>query len=54
MFLCSMENGTISAYHSTAARESFKKIPPFPRMMHTIDAIKLAKTKAITLDKSKQ
>jgi len=52
--LCSTENGKIEAYHTNSARAAFKKIPPFPRTMHTIDAIKLAKTKAITLDKSKQ
>jgi hypothetical protein len=49
-----MENGVINAYHSFAAREAFKKIPPFPRTTGLINTIQLSQTKAITLDKSKQ
>jgi hypothetical protein len=54
MFLCSMENGVINAYHSFAARDAFKKIPPFPRTTELIDTIQLSGTKAVTLDISKQ
>lgn len=49
-----MENGVIYAYHSFAAREAFKKTPPFPRTAEIIGTVQLSKTKAITLDKSKQ
>jgi hypothetical protein len=54
MFLCSMQNGVIYAYHSLAAREAFKKIPPFPRTTGLIDTIQLSGTKAVTLDLAKQ
>ena len=54
LFLCSMQNGTINAYHSFSAREAFKKIPPFPRAKQVIRTIKLSQTKAITLDVSKR
>jgi hypothetical protein len=49
-----MQNGTINAYHSFAAREAFKKIPPFPRTREVISTIQLSQTKAVTLDTSKQ
>jgi len=49
-----MENGVINAYHSFAAREALKKIPPFPRTTEVIGTIQLSKTKAITLDKAKE
>jgi len=49
-----MQNGVINAYHSFAAREAFKKIPPFPRTTELIDTIQLSGIKAITLDKSKR
>lgn len=54
LFLCSMQNGLISAYHTRVARESFKKIPPFPRATEVIGSIQLAKARAITLDVSKK
>ncbi len=54
LFLCSMQNGTINAYHGFAAREAFKKIPPFPRAREVIGTIKLSQTKAVTLDVSKR
>jgi hypothetical protein len=54
MFLCSMQNGVINAYHGLGAREAFKKIPPFPRTTELIGKIKLSGIKAITLDKSKK
>ena len=49
-----MQNGVIYAYHSLAAREAFKKIPPFPRTTELIDTIQLSGTKAVTLDLAKQ
>jgi hypothetical protein len=49
-----MQNGVINAYHSFAAREAFKKIPPFPRTTELIDTIQLSGIKAITLDMSKK
>jgi hypothetical protein len=49
-----MQNGVIYAYHSFAARQAFKKIPPFPRTTELIGTIQLSQTKAITLDVSKQ
>jgi hypothetical protein len=54
LFLCSMQNGVINAYHSLAAREAFKKLPPFPRTTQLISMIELSGTKAVTLDVSKQ
>ena len=54
LFLCSMENGVINAYHAVAARNAFKSISPLPRSTQTIDTIQLSGTKAITLDLSKQ
>ncbi len=54
LFLCSMQNGVINAYHSAAARDAFKKIPPFPRTTELIGTIQLSQTKAVTLDQSKQ
>jgi hypothetical protein len=49
-----MQNGVINAYHSAAARDAFKKIPPFPRTTELIGTIQLSQTKAVTLDQSKQ
>lgn len=54
LFLCSMQNGAISAYHSATARQAFKKIPPLPRTTKSIGTIQLSRTKAVTLDISKQ
>ncbi|CAF3642827.1 unnamed protein product [Rotaria sordida] len=54
LFLCSMQNGVINAYHGFAAREAFKKLPPLPRTTELIGTIQLSGTKAITLDISKQ
>lgn len=54
LFFASMENGAINAYHSSTARKAFKKTPPFPRTTELIGTIQLSRTKAVTLDKSKQ
>ena len=54
LFLCSMQNGAISAYHSATARQAFKKIPPLPRTTELIGTIQLSRTKVVTLDTSKQ
>jgi hypothetical protein len=54
LFLCSMPNGLISAYHTLVARESFKRIPPFPRATQVIVTLQLAKKRAVILDVSKQ
>ncbi|CAF2516523.1 unnamed protein product [Rotaria sp. Silwood2] len=54
LFLCSMQNGVINAYHGFAAREACKKLPPLPRTTELIGTIQLSGTKAVTLDISKQ
>ncbi|CAF0992020.1 unnamed protein product [Adineta ricciae] len=54
LFLCSLENGAINAYHSFAAKDAAKKIPPFPRTTEVIHSLQLYGKIAVTLDKSKR
>ena len=54
LFLCSLENGAINAYHSFVAKDAAKKIPPFPRTTEVIHSLQLYGKTAVTLDKSKR
>ncbi|CAF3724767.1 unnamed protein product [Rotaria socialis] len=54
LFLCSMQNGVINAYHGFAARQALKKLPPLPRTTELVSTIQLSGTRAITLDASKR
>lgn len=46
-----MENGGINAYHSYVARQSLKRVKPFPRTTQNIARILLSGEQAVTLDK---
>ncbi|CAF3962519.1 unnamed protein product [Rotaria sordida] len=54
IFLCSMENGVIHAYHAGQARRAYKKMPPFPRTNEPIDTVELFNRIAVTLDRDKR
>ncbi|UJR16165.1 hypothetical protein I4U23_003075 [Adineta vaga] len=54
LFLCSLQNGAINAYHTFAAHNAAKNIPPFSRTTEVIDSIQLSGTNAITVDILKQ